>query len=123
MLKPKSIIIILWSIFIIFLILFAAVIVLLPPNSAINLLLVYSSMLISSFALFALIGFYLRIKFGIREWVNHHMVLSLRQGFWLAIILTVSMFLLSQNWFTWLNASFLILALVFFESYLLTKND
>ena len=101
---------------------FVLVLTLLNPTHLLNLVLFYLILAGFSFSVFTLVGVNLRKMLGLREMVNQYLGTSMRQGIWLTIILIVSLILLSHNLFTWLNAGFLILAIVFFESYLATKN-
>jgi hypothetical protein len=74
------------------------------------------------FAITTLVGFHLRKLFGQRELLNNYIATAARQGIWLSLILIISLILVHLGWFSWLNAAFLVLAFVFFESYLITKN-
>ncbi len=93
------------------------------PDQLGILLLFYFLIAVTGFAASTIFGFYLRKLFGQREFLNSYISTASRQGIWLCLILVVSLILLHQGWFTWLNALFLILTFVFFESYLLTKNN
>jgi hypothetical protein len=75
-----------------------------------------------SFSVFVLLGFYLRRMFGQPELLNKYFSIAVRQGIFLALILTASLVLASQGLFSWINAMFLVLAVVFFESFLAAKN-
>ena len=93
------------------------------PSRSGLVLLFYVLTTLAGFAASTLIGFYLRKLIGQREFLNSYISSASRQGVWFSLILVVSLVLLSRNLFTWINASFLILTFVFFESYLLTKNN
>ncbi len=76
------------------------------------------------FCVTTLADFYLLKFFGQREMQSYYFRISSRQGLWLTLLFIISLFLLSRNLFSWLNALFLVLALVFLESYIITKpND
>ncbi|HTL39470.1 MAG TPA: hypothetical protein VL306_01520 [Methylomirabilota bacterium] len=96
---------------------------LVPPEGWTHLLLFYSLLCLCSFSVFSLIGMYVRKWFGQRELIGQYMVTASRQAVWLTIILAGALALASRNLLTWLNATFLVLAVVCFESYLIVKND
>ena len=93
-----------------------------PPEQINYLLLFYFLVALIGFALFTLIGFYLRKLFGQRELLNTYIGSAVRQGIWLALILVTALLLVHLNLFSWINATLLVMTFVFFESYLLTKN-
>lgn len=95
----------------------------LTPDRTGNIVLFYVLFAALVFASTSLAGFYLRKNLGQRELLNHYMSLSLRQGLWFTMLLSLSMFLLSSGLFSWISGGLLVLTLVFLESYLLTKND
>lgn len=72
--------------------------------------------------MFTLAGFSIRKAFGQREFVMHFLYISFRQAFWLGLLVVSSLLLSSHGLFSWLNAAFLALVFIFFESYLLTKK-
>jgi hypothetical protein len=75
------------------------------------------------FCVSTLLGLYLRRAWGQREFLNQYFATAMRQGLWFTILLTVSLILARRNLFSWLNAGFLVLTLVFLESYLLTRKN
>jgi len=95
----------------------------LMPDRTGNILLFYFVFGVLVFCLGVLAGFFLRRSFGQRELLNHYLALSARQGLWFAILLAVSLFLLSIGLFSWISGGLLVLTLVFLESYLLTKSN
>lgn len=95
------------------------VIVNLEPSTASNLYAFYGSIGATILFVSALTMFSLRQKFGIREMVTSHFWISLRQGFWVAVMVVVALILQSNNLFSWLNTFYLILALTFLETYFL----
>ena len=92
------------------------------PDQTNIIVLVYVLAAVATFSATTLIGFYLRRLFGQREFLGNYASSASRQGFWLAIILVVSLLLSHNNLFTWTNAGLLVFAFIFFESYLLTKD-
>ncbi len=92
------------------------------PDRTGNVVLLYVLVALCGFASTTLSGFYLRRLFGQREFLNLYVASASRQGLWFAMILVVSLVLLHQGLFSWLNAIFLILTFIFFESYLLSRK-
>ncbi|HEX9504332.1 MAG TPA: hypothetical protein VF974_08530 [Patescibacteria group bacterium] len=92
------------------------------PDQAIYITLFYFLILLSGFAAATLTGFYIRRLIGQRELLNDYIGQATRQGFWLALILVISLILSHHGLFSWINAGLLVLTFIFFEFYLLTKN-
>ena len=92
------------------------------PERDSYVILFYFLVMLSGFAAATLIGFYIRRLIGQREFLNDYIGQATRQGFWLALILVISLFLSHHGLFSWINAGLLIFTFIFFESYLLTKN-
>ena len=92
-----------------------------PTSSPWNVALFYTVLGIMIFSFTFCIGFYSRRVFGIREHFRKHFIESVRQSVWFSILIVVALVLLSWGYFNWLNATFLVLALVFLESYFLFK--
>ena len=93
------------------------------PDNLQDLIWFYALIASATFSLLTLFGFGLRRLFGQREFFGAYAVTASRQAFWLAAILVISLVMLHANLFTWLNASFLILAFIFFEFFLLSRNS
>ncbi len=93
------------------------------PESFGSLILFYSTLGLSTFCIFTLLGFYPRRLMGQREWVQRYLDLAARQGLWLTLIVLISLFLLSHSWFNWLNAALLVLTLICLEAYLIVKKE
>lgn len=93
------------------------------PESFGSIILFYSILFAASFCIFTLLGFYARRLMGQRELVQRYLDLSARQAVWLSLIVLISLFLLSQNWFNWLNAGLLVLTLISLEAYLIVKRN
>ena len=93
------------------------------PDRLGNILLFYFLLSGLTFCLATLVGFYVRKVFGQREMLNHYFRIAARQAGWFILLLAISLFLLSRGWFSWINATLLILTLVFLESYLITKSQ
>jgi len=93
------------------------------PDRAGNIILFYVTLALGGFSTATLLGFQLRKLFGQRELLNTYIAQASRQGLWLSLILVIALVLVRQNLFSWINALLLVLTFVFFESYLLTKNN
>lgn len=95
----------------------------LRPDQTGNIVLFYILFAAFTFFFTSLAGYFLRKSWGQREKLHHYLSQASRQGLWFTLLLTLSLFLLSQGLFSWLSGGLLILTLVFLESYLLTKNE
>lgn len=95
---------------------------LLSPANSLSQILFYLLLFLFCFSFFTLAGVYIRKWTGQRELLNQYFGIAARQGLWFAIIVGISLLLLAHKLFTWLNAAYLILALVFLESYLIAKK-
>ena len=84
-----------------------------------NVVIFYACSGTFTLTLTALILFFFRQRFGIREMVWRHLMVSVRQGFWVAAMLIIALILQSYNLFSWLNSIFLVFALTFLEIYFL----
>jgi hypothetical protein len=65
----------------------------------------------------ALVLYYFRQRFGTRELVHRHFLVSVRQGFLVGLCYATALYLQSKGLFSWVNAGLLAAALVFLESY------
>jgi TRAP-type C4-dicarboxylate transport system permease large subunit len=65
----------------------------------------------------ALLLYVFRQRFGVRELAHTHFTVSLRQGFLIGLCYIISLFLQSKGLFTWLNSIYLMVALIFLESF------
>jgi hypothetical protein len=92
------------------------------PDKAAVIAMFYGLIALMFFSGATLLGFYLRRVFGQREFLTTYVTTASRQGFWLSMILVVSLLLLHQGWFTWLNAMFLIFVFIFLELFLLSRD-
>ena len=99
------------------------VLLLLPPQKFVNVLFFYTDLSLFSFSVFVLLGIMIRRLIGQREFINLYFSVSLRQALWFCIILISSLLLLRYNLFTLTTVGFIVLTLVFLESYLLVKNN
>jgi hypothetical protein len=120
--KIKLYTIVLSALFFVFLIALVILINSSNPDSLSKILLFYFLSSVAVFCLSTLLAFFARRKLGQRELQNQYLRISIREGVWLMIIFEVSLFLLSQNFFTWISVLSLVLTFVFLESYLLTKT-
>jgi len=93
------------------------------PERLGNILLFYLLIGLTAFAAATLINFFIRRVFGQREFLNSYIVAASREGIWLSLVLVISLILAHNNLFSWVNAALLVLTFVFFESYLLNKNN
>lgn len=93
------------------------------PDSAVNVIIFY--LLSATFFFFSctLLTFYLRRRFGQREFLNQYFAIAIREGFWLGLLWVICLVLLNHGLFSWLNAGLLILMFIFFEGYLLTRKS
>jgi hypothetical protein len=92
-----------------------------PDASVLNPILLYTSIFGIIGASAFLIGFYFRQIFGIREFAARHIGVSTRQGVFLGLLVAVSLALQAMELFNVWNALFLVLTLVFLESYFLFR--
>ncbi len=93
------------------------------PDMPGSIVLFYFIVAFGGFAAATLLGFQIRKLFGQREFSKNYFTQASRQGLWLSLILVISLILLRYNLFSLINAGLLVLTFVFFESYLLTKNN
>ena len=124
MAKIKLYTIILFVLSVIFLALLGWLLQYRRPDQLPALLIFYLFSAALIFCVGTLAGLYIRKAFGQRELQNYYIKIAARQGLWLAAIFMVSLLLASFDLFSWLNATLLVLTLIFFESYLLiSKKD
>lgn len=90
-----------------------------PTSSLFAQFLFYTDLFVFVLSLSTLFSFYLRKMIGQPEQVNNYLKTAFRQGIWFGILIVVSMILQSFGLFSLLNAVFLVIALVFLESYFL----
>jgi hypothetical protein len=93
-----------------------------PEVKDLNLTFLLAAILPLAFSLSVLIGFWLRRRLGQRELLQAHFNSSLRQGLWLAVLVTASATLQAYRLFTWINSLLLVLALLFLEFYFITRE-
>ncbi|HYE22228.1 MAG TPA: hypothetical protein VD998_01415 [Verrucomicrobiae bacterium] len=91
-------------------------------NGTVNIAIFYTLIFLISFCSATLIGFLLRRRFGVREFLTQHLRISIRQGLWLAILITCSFLLQSLRLFSWTNSLLLAGALIFLESFFLAND-
>lgn len=82
-------------------------------------LLFYVTLGISVLGTATVIGFFARRATLKKELAFEHVILSFRQGLWLAIVITVSLYLQSKELLTWWNAILLIIVLGLIEFFCL----
>lgn len=101
-----------------------AIIYLLDPTQGFtNKLLFYLDFAIFVFLLGSLLGYYLRKKFGQRELQLRHFRVSIRQAVWFSVLITTSLFLISNDLFSLTNTILLLLALIFLESFFVSRQN
>lgn len=93
-----------------------------PESSALNRFLFYTDFAILSYMVACLAGFYLRQRWGQREFRTKHFAVSARQAVWFMILLTASLYLLSHDLFSLVNSILLVLALIFLESFFIARQ-
>lgn len=93
-----------------------------PDAGALNLFLFYADFGILCLMLGTLFGYYLRQRFGQREFKSRHFTTAARQGLWFAILLTGSMYMLAHNLFNLVNTGLFILCLTFLEFFIMSKQ-
>lgn len=82
----------------------------------------YPALFLFSSSTSALAMFGLRRKFGVREFLTQHFVVSTRQGIWIGLLVCLSFLLQSQRLLSWINTLLLVAALVFLEFFFLTND-
>ncbi len=92
-----------------------------PTTKLANIVLFYTDLFALIFSLTFLVGVSVRYKFGSREHLPRHMLLSARQSAWFGLLILASFILLSFQLFTWWNTLLLVFSLIFLESYFLFK--
>ena len=75
-----------------------------------------------SFSFAAVIGFFLRRRFGVRELAALHFTVSVRQAALIAVTAVASLVLQSFRLFSWINMGLLLLALIFLEFFFITNQ-
>jgi hypothetical protein len=94
-----------------------------PTVGTMHKLLFYLDFGVFTFMLFILIGYSIRKKFGQRELQIIHFRTSLRQALWFSLLITVSLFLFSNNLFSIVNTILLIIVLIFLESFFISRQE
>ncbi len=88
-------------------------------TSLVGLLLFYSSLFLSLVGTSALIGFLVRFVAIRQELVWRHVKEAFRQSFLFALLVVISLVLLSKGLFTWLNLVILVVVLSILEFFML----
>jgi hypothetical protein len=104
---------------------FGIIVLLIDPDTTnwLGLSLFYLTLLISLTGTASILGFVIRFLFLKHELIARSVIVALRQGFLIAIMLTVIMFLLSYKLLTTLNVVLLILGLSTLEFLLLSLES
>ncbi len=88
----------------------------------IGLTLFYSSLFLSIVGTATIIGFLLRFVVLKQELAWRIVKEAFRQSFLFALLIVVSLILLSHNLFTWLNLLFLVIGLTILEFFMLSME-
>ncbi len=83
----------------------------------------YFSLFLALLGTSALVGFFIRIIAMKQELVFRLVKDSFRQSFLFSFLILASLLLLSKDLFTWLNVTFLVLALSILEFFLLSYEQ
>lgn len=96
---------------------FALMLNLIDPTSTnwLGFLLFYISLFLSLSGTAALLGFAIRFGLMRRELVFYAVSTAFRQSFLFALFITVALFMLSKNLFTWLNILLLLVVFTILE--------
>lgn len=88
----------------------------------VGFVLFYSSLFLALVGTAALVGFLARFVALKQELAFRSVKEAFRQSFLFAILIIVSLILLSQNLFTWMNVAFLVLGLSVLEYFMLSYD-
>jgi len=94
-------------------------------TNSVGFSLFYSTLFLASLSTTAIIGFLVRF-IALRQELAFRLVKeAFRQSFLFALLISVSLYLLSRDLFTWLNLFFLVIGLSLLEFFLLSyeKNN
>jgi hypothetical protein len=80
-------------------------------------LLFYTVLLLFILCFTTLAGFTIRRFFGSREYANQYLKISLRQGLWFGILITLLLLLKAIGLFNIASVLLLLLSMIFLESY------
>lgn len=103
---------------------FFIVILRIDPNSAgsIGLLLFFFSLFFAIWGTFGIIGFGIRYLVKHEEAPFEHIGISLRQALWFAILVCLTLFLVSQELLIWWMSILLVLALSVLEGFFMSRS-
>lgn len=95
-----------------------------PDAGGALIILFYASLLLALIGLFAVIGFAIRVYVLKRDELVHiYVKRTFRQGFLLALLLVISLFLAHNAWLRWWVLLLVIAALSIWEHFFLTGED
>ncbi len=95
-----------------------------PAESGkLTFLLFYLILGMSALGTFTIFGFWIRRIFSANELSFYNVIVSFRQGLWLSMVLTVSLYLQSKGLLNWINAVLFILSLSLIEFFCLNYQD
>jgi len=103
---------------------FLTVLVRIDPNSGgvIGLLLFFVSLFFSLWGTLSLLGFGIRFMIMRNTVPFRYIGVSLRQALWFAILIDLSLFLVSQELLVWWMSLLLVLGLVILEGFFLARS-
>ncbi|MEK7539941.1 MAG: hypothetical protein AAB558_01705 [Patescibacteria group bacterium] len=90
-------------------------------GGAIGPTLFFISLYLSVFGIFLLIGFFIRLIIHKQEPPFHHVAISLRQSFWLATLLVLSLILQWNGLFEWWIGVLLVIGFSVLEAFFLSR--
>lgn len=93
------------------------------PNSAgsVGLLLFFVALFFAIWGSFSMLGFFIRYLFIKDTVLFRHVGISLRQAFWFAILICLSLFLVTQELLAWWMSILLVIGLSVLEGFFLSR--
>jgi hypothetical protein len=82
----------------------------------------YASLFFSLLGTFSLIGLIIRLAIKRHEIPFRNIGISLRQGLWFSIFITMSLAILGQKLFSWWSIGLLLLCLIILETFFLSRR-
>ena len=89
----------------------------------VGFLLFYASLFVALIGTAAIIGFLIRFIWLKQELIFNSVKIAFRQSFLFAVLITIVLFLLSKDLFTWLNLILLVIGLSILEFFLISYNS
>lgn len=91
-------------------------------GGSVGLLLFFISLFFALWGTLSLAGFFMRLLVKRQSVPFQHVGISLRQALWFALLVTISLFLVSQELFIWWMSLVLIVGLTLFEAFFLARS-